>query len=500
MTAFRHLAHRAGRDTSLVASGLVLVAFLALLVPWFFAPGSPMDEGGILAYADRVLHGDVPMRDLHSFYGPLNSYVIALVFKVAGPSLYAERTVGLVYRLVLAAALLALVRRRGAPGILFAGVAIVLLLTSQGVGAFASYAALASSAAAILAADTRRPLAAGALAGLAVLMRFDWILPVVLASLPFLVVWSWRARIRVLAGFFAVAAIYVPYLAIVGQEKARLWLDQLRTGQSGRGLPVPHWPSYPGCVFDLMVFSVVVLAVLGLRRRRTAEGIVYLAASLLGAGLLPYVLVRADRTHIVVGAVVPIAVFAAAAPVAIEDLRALVRPVPRLIVIPALTLVGLFAVSMAIVLTTSASLRAPKSYTVSHDGRTFRIARSSSARAATRTVERTDALASAGGRLFVGPGDLRRTSYADSYLYYLLPRLRPATFFITLDPRSTELRGSRLADQLRRADVVILNKAYDAFSEPNRSSEFGSPEPNRVLRDEFCVRGAFGTFRVYARC
>src|SRR6266508_3015624 len=110
MIALRRLAHRSGRNASLVASSVALVAFLALLVPWLFAPGSPMDEGGILAYADRVLHGDVPMRDLHSFYGPLNSYLIGLVFKVVGSNLYAERVVGLLYRLALAAALLALVR------------------------------------------------------------------------------------------------------------------------------------------------------------------------------------------------------------------------------------------------------------------------------------------------------------------------------------------------------------------------------------------------------
>jgi hypothetical protein len=459
-----------------------------------------MDEGGILAYAERVLHGDVPMRDLHSFYGPLNSYVIGLAFKAFGPSLYVERVVGLLYRLALAGALLALARRRGAAGIASAGVAVVLLLTSQGVGAFASYAALTCSCFAILLADARRPLAAGALAGLAVLMRFDWVLPVALASLPFLTVWPWRARIRALAGCLAVAAAYVPYLAIVGEEKARLWLDQLRTGQSGRGLPVPHWPSYPGCVFDLMVLSIVALAALGLRRRRTDEGIVFLAVSLLGAGLLPYVLVRADRTHIVVGAVAPIAVLAAATPVVVAELRVLLRPVPRLVLLPVLTLLALFGASMAAVLASSASLRAPESYVVAHDDRSFRVARRSTARSAERALTRAEALGPPGGRLFVGPGDLRRTSYADSYLYYLLPHFRPATFFITLDPRSTELRGSRLADQLKTADVVILNRAYDAFSEPNRSSEFGSPAPNRVLRRAFCLRGAFGTFRVLARC
>ena len=39
-----------------------------------------------------------------------------------------------------------------------------------------------------------------------------------------------------------------------------------------------------------------------------------------------------------------------------------------------------------------------------------------------------------GQRLFVGPVDLRKTPYSDAYLYYMLPDLVPATYYIEMDP------------------------------------------------------------------
>ena len=115
------LRERSSARTTVLASGLVLAGLVLLLAPRLFADGSPSDEGTILSYADRILHGAVPIRDFETFYGPLNPLLVAGVFKLVGPSFYAERIVGILYRLLLAGALLALVRRRGAAPIAVAG-------------------------------------------------------------------------------------------------------------------------------------------------------------------------------------------------------------------------------------------------------------------------------------------------------------------------------------------------------------------------------------------
>jgi hypothetical protein len=65
---------------------------------------------------------------------------------------------------------------------------------------------------------------------------------------------------------------------------------------------------------------------------------------------------------------------------------------------------------------------------------------------------------------------------------------------------------------VRAADVVILSTMYDNWYEPNTSMEPGSPEPNEVLRDEFCLVDSYGDnsisagrpgapiFELYVRC
>jgi hypothetical protein len=487
----------------LAALGIVLAFQAAVLLPWLSAAGSPMDEGSVLTYADRAIQGDVPMRDLRSFYGPLNSYLVGGVFKLAGPSLYAERILGLVYHLVLAAALVTLVRRRGLLATAGAALLLVLLPPPLGPGAFAASGALASSCVAILLASNRRPFAAGAAAGIAVLLRFDWLVPVVLLSLPYLVAWPGRGRLRGLAGFTLMIATYVPYLALVGLANVKVAAKQLREGQEGRTLSLPHPPTYPGDVFYLMLFALLVLVVVGLRRRRTDEGLVFLSVALLGMGLLPYALVRADRAHIVIAATAPIVLLAAAWPAALEEFRTSIsRASARL---PARLRIGLVVTGLALVallslsLLAGARLRPGKSYAVSHDGRSFRLKYENSARTAELAVERADSIAPPDGRLFVGPADLRRTTYADSYMYFLLPRLQPATFYIALDPHVTERAPHRLVSELPRADVLILNRAYDAVTEANVSAQFGSPAPNRVVARSFCLRAKFGSFLVYAR-
>jgi hypothetical protein len=96
-----------------------------------------------------------------------------------------------------------------------------------------------------------------------------------------------------------------------------------------------------------------------------------------------------------------------------------------------------------------------------------------------------------GPRLFVGPADLRRTNYNDTFIYYMLPRLQPATYFLEMNPGSANRPDSRLAKDIASADWLILNHGLDQWNEPNGSAKFASDAPMRVVRDQFELCGRF---------
>jgi hypothetical protein len=106
-----------------------------------------------------------------------------------------------------------------------------------------------------------------------------------------------------------------------------------------------------------------------------------------------------------------------------------------------------------------------------------------------------------GQRLFVGPGDLRKTPYSDAYLYYMLPGLVPATYYIEMDPGVANTAHSGLDQQLGSADIVILSKTWDNWSEPNNSRKVGSDRPVQVLTRQFCHVGTYlDLYELYRKC
>src|ERR1700730_39673 len=97
----------------LVAIALVL---LVLLIPFsasFDRPANPMDEGSLLVYPELILKGNLPYRDFETFYGPANIYVLSAIYAVVGPGILAERATGLVYRLLIFAAVFCIACRWG---------------------------------------------------------------------------------------------------------------------------------------------------------------------------------------------------------------------------------------------------------------------------------------------------------------------------------------------------------------------------------------------------
>ena len=144
----------------------------------------------------------------------------------------------------------------------------------------------------------------------------------------------------------------------------------------------------------------------------------------------------------------------------------------------------------------------PPAFEVSRDDRNFYFGAPRAALASQQVIDDLDGLARSGDRLFVGPQDLSRTWYSDAIFYWMFPEMEPATYFIEMDPGLANAEDSRLADDLASADFVILTSFWDGWHEPNASMDFGSPDPNEVLADNFCQYRSYqdGLVRLYYRC
>ena len=79
-------------------------------------PPAIYDEGLIVQGAERILHGQRPYVDFTSGYPPGQFYTIALVFRVFGSSLMAERIWDSIWRLGIVAAAAWLARELAGPG------------------------------------------------------------------------------------------------------------------------------------------------------------------------------------------------------------------------------------------------------------------------------------------------------------------------------------------------------------------------------------------------
>src|SRR5207244_401295 len=107
--------------------------------------------------------------------------------------------------------------------------------------------------------------------------------------------------------------------------------------------------------------------------------------------------------------------------------------------------------------------------------------------------------------LLVGPTDLRRAPYNDSVFYYLLPKLKPATRYIYTNPATTLYDAREWADDVKSADVLILDDEWSHWNEPNDSVKYGPNLPNEIVRRDFCPvplahRHATSLYHVYVRC
>ena len=132
------------------------------------------------------------------------------------------------------------------------------------------------------------------------------------------------------------------------------------------------------------------------------------------------------------------------------------------------------------------------------DGRSFRLASPEVAHDTQVMVTAAQRLARRGSTLFVGPQDLRTAGANDVFLYYLLPDLDTASYFMQVDPHTTNRPGSHFVRELQRADFLILTSRFSSGAPGPR--ELGPAAPNDIVARRFCVRAASGSYRLYQRC
>ncbi len=540
---------------------LVLVVLGLPLRALFRYQGPPMEEGFMLVFPEQILNGEMPHRDFLHLYGPGSLWALAVWYKVLGISITAERLFGLLQLATIVIGVMALVRPWGRKAMFASGVLGALMATTSiGLTALAWDGAVALAVVSLWVglrgrrwlmespgldpehAERRADrllLASGLLAGAALLFRPDLVVGVSLATLGLLAGLA-RARQKkwVVGGAVGVAP-YLLHLALSGPGNviSGMFLEPVFELRGGRSLPQPPaWDHFDGALQKVaalrvppwslpalespnqafiwfFMLPVIVLFIVGVgwwRVRAEPEAWtprVLLAVGLLGLGMMPQAFQRPDTTHLAWVSCVPLAFLPAALAELFGHLpqRRVRRMAPGLAAVVVL-LVPLFVIPHFTSRTWLDLVKQSKSgdvfgYPVDNGGRRFYLGSEEVAGVAQRMVNDLAVETKPGDRLFVGTADLRKTPYSDAYLYYLLPDLVPATRYIEMDPGMANAEGSGLADEVASADWLILSRVWDAWSEPNTSQEFGSDEPNQVVREQFCQVGDYEpSFVVYRRC
>ncbi len=539
------------RWATAAAAAVVALAFAVPLRGLLRYQGPPMEEGFMLVFAERFLAGDVPNRDFLHLYGPGSVWVLAGVFEVFGPSLAAERLVGLAQQAGIVFGVFALALPWGRRVATACGlIALVVIIPPIGLTALAWDGAVALGLAGLAVGlsarrldDTgtarRRLLLAGLLGGLALLYRPDLVVAVGLAGTA--MVWGQsRDRVaRLLAGVGLGVAPYLVHVAMAGVRPSveGMLLDPVFELRGGRSLPVPpSWGELDGFLqragvlrspawplpapatsnqvflwFVLVIVAAVTLAVVGgravRRQPRSHRARVLLTVGAFAVGLLPQAVQRPDTTHFAWVSCVSLGFL----PVAIMELSR--SPLRRLPpgwrgVVAGGVVAGLLVVAIPhftfrpyVDLTQQSLGRNRFGFPMSRDGRNFYYGSPEAATAAQALIEDLNALAEPGERLFVGPVDLRKTPYSDAFFYFLFPELTPATYYIEMDPGVANAPDSGLAADVASADWLILSDTWSDWEEPNDSRDFGPDGPNRVVERKFCLVGSYdGYFELHERC
>jgi hypothetical protein len=497
-----------------------VLSLLFLLIPlWsgFEAGGGPMDEGMVLLYPEMVQKGAVPYRDFETFYAPANQWLLAAVFSAFGTTITVERAAGLFYRIAILLAIFCLTQRWGTA----LGVGSTLLsgalLVGSGIIAYAWMAGLACALwyLWLMARDnltSRRCVAAGLMAGLTLLFRLDLAPALILASAPLVFFLSWPQRFRIAAGVTLGLLPLVALVFVTGLEPMvnNLFIFPVLRCNPGRHLPVLSVERSLLVLFFVHLTAVALNIVAGIlmaiQKPRRRENMVLLAMSLLAAAVSHQAWQRLDMFHLLIAAFLSFGILPVALVTVASKWWSRFRDRTAIAIgaaVAVAVLVGCVEPELFLTVRqgfTAALQSEPSEHAaVEKNGRKFWVGSLRGAVPIQRMLDRLDDVSTPGQRLFVGPQDLRRTNYCDTFIYHLMPKLAPATYFLEMNPFSANRPGSRLANDIRTANWVILNRRWDNWEEMNRSGENGSDEPNEVIRKDFVFLGAYGPYGLFGR-
>ncbi len=538
----------------LVPLAVVAVACALPLIALWRAPGPPMEEGFMLVFPELVLEGQVPNRDFLHLYGPGSLWALAGTFKVFGTTLATERAVGFLQQVGLAFGVFALLRPWGrwvaAAGGAMAAVIVVppIGLTALAwtgglaLGLWALNSALVAKGEPASSARRRRMLVvAGLLAGAALLYRPDLVVAIGLSGAALWWGLERGDRLRLAAAVAIGVSPYVVHMAIAGAGNVveGLVLQPVFELRGGRSLPFPpSWGSFDGFLqragaliepswplpapptpaqlslwLGLLFAANAALVVMGVNAARRGDRRL-LAMALFSVGLLPQAIQRADSTHLAWVSCVPLGLLPAAVVEAQRTWRPRWRSQRTAVLAGAVPMVATLALAPTFVWGTYADsvgrsfgFSELEAGTIRRGDRVFHYGRLDAVAAVNDMLPDVERISRPGDSLFVGTGDLRKTPYSEAFLYYLLPELEPATQYIEMDPGLANADDSGMADELRRADVVILSSIRDDWDEPNDSRGFGPNEPNLVIDEDFCLVDSYGTgvsgrglYELYQHC
>jgi hypothetical protein len=495
---------------------LVVTASLVVTLPAAFRFAIfPQDEGLLLAYPDQLLHGSIPNLDFQSVYGPVNPLVIALAFKVGGHSLVVERLVGVVYRLVLALSLTAIVWRiRGAVVALAAGIVSVLMMAGAlGLAAYAWFAGLAFSAVALLLlsieflqTDTRRRTwrltVAGVCLGLAMGSRLDFLLAVILLTAAMIITNRRMLPAFAVGLFLGLIPMYVN-IALAGFSNVMSGelIQPIFVSGPGRKIAFSALSGHEQAILILCLLTALGLiarGTIGFVRRREQDSAYLLCIGAFELGILPEAFERTDSIHLALVScfILPTLLIVVVPTVArtwhLMWQCLLVTGATALLLIIGWPNAGSIYTSSV---TTWTSLPI---YELSHSGRMVLVGSQADQKSLRSLLRAVDHHSHPGDRVFIGPSDLRTANYNDTYLYFLLPRLTPGTFYLEMDPGVANARNSRLAHEISGDQIVILDKRDSALAvDTDSRTRYGPKLPNVIVRTQFRPVGTWGPWTLY---
>ncbi|MBC8365249.1 MAG: hypothetical protein H8E59_09630 [Actinobacteria bacterium] len=502
-----------------------LIAAVAVLIPLpgMLAMGATaMEEGNVLVVADLLLDGRWPNADVEYLYPPGNVWAVGAAFWALGPSVLVERLVGLAYRALLLWGLYRMARPWGRGTATAAALTAWVLLAPFGLFAYSwlcGLALLVAGTALVLDGGARRSTAVGAgLLGLAVFHQIV-LGPAVLLVLANEAWRTTRARRRRLAtGLAGGLSPFLLHLVLVGPVALveGVVVDPVFRLRSGRRLPLPPDPSesadmfarlddmlrgpdpWPGlsrsaqvaAVFWLLIVVAAGLVVLP-RLWRIPHRRRFTTLALVGIAIVPMVLQRPSPNHLkfVGGYVFAIGTIAVAVAIGRRlplSRRHLAAPLALLVVVGLLFAVAPHHLGRFTVDAFTQRAAAWSTPSITHAGRTMPVGDQTFVVELEALLAEVDTRTEPGDSVFVGPVDLTRTNYSETFLYFLLPDLVPASRHLEMNPGLANRLGGPLADELSDADILILTDRFDGWSEPNTSSDPGAPEPARVVADHFC--------------